>query len=130
MTIGGLFDQINSQPIWLQVVIGLVVFFVVLPLVLQGLFVVWESIKHSITPSVASTVASSAPSPDPSEPSNELLYQALCMMNPHKGEEQIRSFLKGKVAFEKRALKKNPQVARVIQGLVNRDGEDANRNAF
>lgn len=130
MAIGRLLDQMNSQPIWLQIVFGLVAFFVVLPLVMYGLIVTWEGIKDSITPSVESTTTAFRNTPDTSEPSNELLYRALCILSPDKGEEQIRRFLAGKVAAEKRALKQNPEVARVIQGLQSGEGKDASREAL
>lgn len=121
MSEGNLLSWASSQPIWIQVVIGLFVFFVVFPLVIFAA----SELFGGVGASLASLSRGSEPQPAPAsnEPdkfSDEMLFKALChMYAERKTASEVKDYLSHKTAAERSALKKNPQVLRAIKEMSN-----------
>lgn len=125
MSEGNLISWAGSQPIWIQVFIGLTLFFVGLPLALFLISELFSSIGNFIT-SITNSFSKEAPScshntaAQKDEFSDEILIQALCRTQKgRKTEMQIKDFLAPKSAAEKSALKRNPMVLRAIEEMAN-----------
>ena len=121
MSEGNLLSWASSQQLWIQVVIGLFIFFVVFPL---AIFAV-SKLFGEVGASFASMSGKSDPQPvrapnDPDKFSDEMLFKALChMYSERKTASEVRDYLSHKLSAEKSALKKNPQVLRAISEMTN-----------
>lgn len=131
MSESNLLSWTSSQPIWIQIVIGLFVFFVVFPLVvfaaselLSGVGTFLTSLSRGSEPQPARA------SNEPGKPSDEMLFKAIChIYAERKTASQVRDHLSDKTSTEKSALKKNPQVLRAIEemSIENQSSEQPQR---
>jgi len=119
---GNLISWAGSQPIWIQVFIGLALFFVGLPLslfLISELFRTIGNFFSSMTNHPTKEVLSHTVT-QKDEFSDDVLIQALCRTQKgRKTEMQIRDFLSCKSSAEKSALKRNPLVLRAVEEMAN-----------
>lgn len=132
----------STQPVWAQVFIALVLFFVVLPLILTILGWLFVGVASLISPSTYSKALTTKPDSyeskelddtevrnttkpdsykseelDGTEVRNQLLA-ALCVLYAgKKTEDQMREFIASKTDAEKRALLLSPQISRICDRL-------------
>lgn len=133
MSEGNLISWAGSQPIWVQVFIGLALFFVGLPLAI----LLFSELFSAVGTSIAS-MAKGFSKEEPPRPqavtqedsfSDDVLLQALCKsQGGRKTEEQIRDFLSYKSSAEKSALKRNPQVLRAVEELTSEQRGQGNEH--
>ena len=125
MSESNMFSWASSQPIWIQVFIGLFLFFVVLPVVIFVVSEMFSGIGTSLDNLAKTFSRKSIPqvpqaATEPDKFSDEVLLQALChIYSGRKTSSQIMDYLSDKTAAERSALKKNPQVLRAIAEMSN-----------
>lgn len=125
MSESNLFSWAGSQPIWIQVFIGLVLFFFGLPLLVylaaELFFVIGDSLAAVKVKFSQEAKAQRLPTtPEPDQFSDEVLFQALChSFNGRRTTAQIEAYLSNKTSAEKSALKKNPKVLRALAEMKN-----------
>lgn len=121
MSEGNLLSWASSQPIWIQVVIGLFVFFVLFPLVIFAASELFSGLGTSLASLSRGSEPQLAREPkEQDQLSDETLFKALCHLYAEKtSESELSDYLSCRTAAEKSALKKNFQVLRAIDEMGN-----------